>query len=152
MGVDSGKPIGQQTGIAEEAMNAMESRLMRIRRYPEDRLADLHDCEREAGSDWIIRGAQKMTEIDRDLGAYWDASKPEEERAREVDQFINSHAVKKAFAKMQASTNVSELVDIHEADWSVWKNAPMPMTGKGSGANRDKLKQLYEPRPLPYQD
>ena len=126
-------------------MNVYENRFIRIRRFSEEQIGALHDCERAAGSDWPIKGVQKIVEIERGLPPFWDSGKEETEKAREIDQFLNCHAVKKAFAKMKASTEVSELVDVHSADWSVWKSAPMPYTAKGSGANRDKLSPLYKP-------
>jgi len=129
-------------------MNSDEARFMRLKRYSQEQIGELHDIERvadqkwrdnfsegrraEAGEGWSCEGSRFMTRLDRILGPYWDSAKPQDEQAREVDFFINSHVVKRAFAKMNASEK-TEMEAQHEADWLVWKDAPMPHLTKGSG-------------------
>lgn len=137
-------------------MNSEEARFMRIKRYSEAQVSGLHDVEFLAGNEWEIAGGQRMIALDREIGAYWEPTKTEEDRAREVEYFINIASVKKAFAKMRAST-AGAMEAQHQADWDIWREAPMPNLSKGSGANRDRLAAipgLYKPqgKPLPYDD
>lgn len=136
-------------------MNSIENRLMRIKRFSQEQIGKLHDTERESGKDWLIAGTRFICHEDKMMGLYWESGKDFAEQAREVDLFINCHAVKKAFAKMLSSPDTTEMEDIHSADWSVWKEAPMPNTGKGSSDNKSRLAALYskaEPRKTPYED
>jgi len=54
--------------------------------------------------------------------------------------------------------NASEKTEMeaqHEADWLVWKDAPMPHLTKGSGDNTRALSAIYgkaAPSKTPYQD
>lgn len=136
-------------------MNEKESRLMRLKRWNQEQIGELHRIEREAGKEWMIAGAQFMTKTDLEIGPFWDAAKPIDDRNREIELFLGSRGVKKAFAELAARTDeTNEVQDIHAFDWAGWKEAPMPATGKGSSAARDKLASLYA-KPIqtaPYRD
>lgn len=132
-------------------MNERESRFLRIKRYSDDDIEQLHHKERNAGKDWLIAGVQAMNLLDARLGSYYEAGKPEEEKAREIAAFQACPVVRREFAKLDA-TELDELPALHLADWVIYKHGYTPNFGKGSGFNRDKLAALYAPKSLPYAD
>lgn len=135
-------------------INERESRFMRIKRYSEDDIEQLHHREREAGKNWLEKGIQFMGQLDSRLGSYWEGGKAPEEIQREVFQFQACPVVRREFAKLDA-TDLDEVPAVHLADWAVFRGGYTPNFGKGSGANRAKLSEIpgmYKPqgKPLPY--
>lgn len=149
-------------------MNEKESRFLRLKRYSEDDIENLHNRERNAearwaefredrqkrGDGWFCEGIRFMTLLDIRLGSYWDQGKMDEEKAREIATFQACPVVRREFAKLDA-TDLDELPALHLADWAIFKGGYTPNFGKGSGENQKKLKVLYEraePQRTPYQD
>lgn len=150
-------------------MNSIESRWLRIKRYDAHDLDALHAVERNAdlkwnenreiggsarGDGWDCEGIRYMNALDKRLGPYWDSGKEDSEKAREVALFQACPVVRRLFAKMD-TTELSEQAYLAQADFEIHAKAYTPNFGKGSGANRDKLKALYEraePARIPYQD
>lgn len=136
-------------------LNERESRFMRIKRYSEDDIAQLHHREITAGKNWLAVGVQFMGQLDSRLGSYWESGKAPEEIQREVSSFQSCPIVRREFAKLDA-TDLDEVPAVHLADWAIFRSAYTPNFGKGSGENKRKLEALYakaEPRKtMPYAD
>lgn len=107
-------------------MNRHESRFMRIRRYTEQQIGELHDAERAAYMDsnpdgWYIAGEKYMNKIDLLLPPFWEKKVTNEERDRAFRQFFEQKAVRHAFVMLNDFTK-NEMEAQHEADWYLYKN------------------------------
>lgn len=150
-------------------MNAEEARLLRIKRYSSEQVAELHEVERladikwresadkawgERGDGFTMAGLRFMARLDNLLGPYWIDGKESGDQAREIANFLEHPAVRRALAKYRASPeDEPELTAVHLLDWSAWKDGPQIHHGKGDGGNQRKLAEIYkraEPRSVPY--
>lgn len=135
-------------------MNSNASRWMQMIRFTEAQIGAIHTAERNAdliwkektmsgkrptGSYWREAGLPLFVDFNYPLGPFWQKSKPEEERAIEVERFCRS--IYPIWAPI-LNGQEDELVALHKADWEIFRNAPKINT-KANTFKNPEISRLF---------